>query len=55
MDNNMWLSSYDSSDDNILEEMKDKFMVIYTMMHVCPHTWEFFNPNVLKGGGQSVR
>jgi hypothetical protein len=34
MDNDMWFSSYDSSDDEILEELHDKFMVIYTMRYI---------------------
>jgi hypothetical protein len=56
MDNDMWFSSYDSSDDEILEELHDKFMVIYTMRYIwCTNTWEFSNPNKLNGGGQGVR
>lgn len=34
MDTDMWISSDNSSNDKILEELEDEYMVIYTMMYV---------------------
>ena len=47
MDTNMWLSS----NDEILEELEDEFMVTCNMMAICANTLEFFNPNEQEDGG----
>lgn len=51
---NMWFSFNNSSNDMILEELEDEFMVIYTMMFICINVCEFLNPNELEEGGQGV-
>lgn len=50
----MWLSSNDCSNDEILKDLDDKFIVFYTMESICANTWKFFNPNELEDGGQGI-
>lgn len=54
MDSDMWLSSDDSSNDKIIEQLEDELMIIYTTMYVCTNIKDFFNSNEQEDGGQGV-